>query len=114
MIESRYIKKKYLCYCPECGHYELREENFVNEYEKTVLNLVKGYAHAIQHVKCKECENTLCGMCVVEYPEYEITREQEDHLIEKHKIHISNYNRGGCYWDEDIETEAESAYALKR
>lgn len=89
-----------LFYCPECGKAQILNNN-PYKTEKTIINIRYGYVRPITHYKC-ECGNYLAGSM-------DVTGWNKD-AIEYAKKTIAAYNRGGCYYNLDVNIPSNDLY----
>ena len=91
-----------LFYCPECGKEEIKNVR-QSEIETTFVNIRDGYGRPITHYKC-ECGNILAGSINVS------GWENDKFAIRYAKDTIKGYNKGGCYYNDELYKYAEKCY----
>lgn len=89
-----------LFYCPKC---EMQQQLNHNPYrnKETINNMRDGYGRPIRHYLC-ECGNYLAGSI-------DITGWDNDGVSYAKEL-ITDYNKGGAFYEEGLYEKAEQAY----
>lgn len=95
-----------LFYCPECNKEEITNEDLYKS-EYTINNMRDGYGRPIRHYKC-ECGNYLAGSMDVNG----WTEDKEAILYCKETI--EGYNRGGCYYEDNMSLSGDKTDLFER